>query len=810
MSSTIWKVFLSASFFFLTASGGLLQAATITVTNTNDSGVGSLRQAISDANTMAGSDIIEFNIPITDPNFVDVDSTMVGGDAAADVYVITPLSALPPLNDATGGTLVDGPAQTSFGGDTNPFGPEIVLDGFLAGFGVSGLTLTSDGNQIFGLNIQSFDAAAIFISGTTTGSNNNWVAANYVGTDATGTIARANNVGNFVLGAMPVIGESNIIGTNGDGFADDTERNVISGNNGIGVQLHVLAIQNVVAGNFIGTDRTGTDAIPNGRGVTMSGGAQRNIIGTNGDGVADVAERNIISGNGGGAVEILGDLETNENIVAGNFIGTDVTGTVALGNGVGQGINISSGGPNKGARNRIGTNGDGLADAAERNIISGNFQGVLIGGTGAEQNVVAGNYIGTDVTGTVAMSNLQITVTIGGGAHHNRVGTNGDGLADDVERNIISAGETNGVSIQDTGTDENVVAGNLIGTDVTGTVAMGNQFFGVIIHSGASLNRIGTNADGVADAAERNVISANGLDGVRVDGTGNVIAGNLIGTDVTGTTALANAQNGVLVNKEDNTIGGTTTGAGNTIAFNGLDGVFVAFGTGNAILSNSIFSNTNLGIDLGLNGVTLNDSGDGDAGPNNLQNFPDVTFATTGGVQGTLNSTPNTTFLLEFFANSACDSSGFGEGETFLGSTMVTTDGSGNTGFSAFFPVPLGAFVTATATDPDNNTSEFSECDVKIEDQDGDGIPDGEDACPNSNLSSTVVIDGCDSGVTNHLLEGGCTISDLIAECAAGANNHGQFVSCVSHLTNGLKKDGVITGMEKGAIESCAAQADIP
>ncbi len=133
------------------------------------------------------------------------------------------------------------------------------------------------------------------------GSNNNWAAANYIGTDATGTVVRANNLSNFALGAIHVIGESNVIGTNGDGFADDTERNIISGNNRDGVLLHVLAIQNVVAGNFIGTDRTGTVAIPNGRGVSMSGGAQANIVGTNGDGVADVAERNVVSGNGGGS-----------------------------------------------------------------------------------------------------------------------------------------------------------------------------------------------------------------------------------------------------------------------------------------------------------------------------------------------------------------------------------------------------------------------------------------------------------------------------------------------------------------------------
>ena len=112
--------------------------------------------------------------------------------------------------------------------------------------------------------------------------------------------------------------------------------------------------------------------------------------------------------------------------------------------------------------------------------------------------------------------------------------------------------------------------------------------------------------------------------------------------------------------------------------------------------------------------MTPNDAGDGDAGANNLQNFPVLTSATSGSttIEGTLNSASNTQFRLEFFANTACDPSGFGEGETFLGSTDVTTDGSGNASFTVTFPatVPVGQFITSTATDPDNNTSEFSQC----------------------------------------------------------------------------------------------------
>lgn len=107
-------------------------------------------------------------------------------------------------------------------------------------------------------------------------------------------------------------------------------------------------------------------------------------------------------------------------------------------------------------------------------------------------------------------------------------------------------------------------------------------------------------------------------------------------------------------------------------------------------------------------------------------------------------------------------------------------------------------------------TSTICEWGDTPEDSDGDGIADNEDDCPNSDLSATVVIDGCGSGVPNTVFPGGCTISDLIAPCAVGASNHGQFVSCVSHVSNDLKNARTITGQQKGAIQSCAAQADIP
>ncbi len=322
-------------------------------------------------------------------------------------------------------------------------------------------------------------------------------------------------------------------------------------------------------------------------------------------------------------------------------------------------------------------------------------------------NTIEGNFIGSDLNGTGALGNL-IGVEIF--APNNTVGGTSAGA-----RNVLS-GNTDGILIQGGAATDNLVQGNLIGTDITGTVDLGNSDSGIVI-LGASNNITG----GIVSGA-RNVISGNGpLAGggtgmVMAGGaTANVVQGNFIGTDVTGTTSLGNSRDGVFITgSSNNIVGGTTAGISNTISHNGGDGVWVSSGTGNAILGNSIFSNGGLGIDLGQDGVTLNDTGDADTGANNLQNFPVLTSATSGSttIEGTLNSTANTTFRLEFFSSSSCDPSGNGEGETFPGFKDVTTDGSGNASFTANFvtTVTVGDVVTATATDPGNNTSEFSAC----------------------------------------------------------------------------------------------------
>ncbi|MBI3461499.1 MAG: choice-of-anchor D domain-containing protein, partial [Planctomycetes bacterium] len=680
-----------------------LRISTIVVVNTNDSGPGSLRQAILDANASPGLHTIVFNIPATDADFVDVDSALPGGDAEPDAYVITPLSALPALTDST---IIDARTQTSFGGDTNPFGPEIVLDGsgVAAGSGLAGLIVQASNSAVYGLNIQRFRREEIRISNVT----NIVVAGNYVATDATGSIAAAGD------GPSVTVTNSSKVTIGGSSSVD---RNVVisSGTNGIAIDL-LDSSENWVAGNRIGTNATGTMAIGHVyMGISIVRG-QRNVIGTNGDGFNDETEGNLISGISTKAVSISAAFgDASGNVVAGNLIGVNADGSTAIPNG-GVGVFISGGVSNT----RIGTNGDGVSDFAERNVISANrLGGIVLKGSG---NVVAGNLIGTDAAGMTAISNRSTGVSIDAGASDNRIGTNGDGLSDDAERNVIAGTTANsGVLISGIGTSGNVVAGNLIGTNAMATAAIGNTLAGVAIAQGASNNLVGTNGDGINDSVEGNVISGN-ADGVSITtgANNNIVAGNHIGTDPSGAIALGNLRGVSIRAAQNNTIGGTEPRAGNIIAFNRDTGVVITntSAAGNAIRGNRIHHNDELGIDLGdnvtSNGVTPNDLGDPDAGPNNLQNFPELTSSTIVGsrltMMGTLNSNPSARYTIEFFANRAADDSGYGEGEVFLGATTVMIGPDGYANFIQRFTGDFDdyRFITATATDAAGNTSEFS------------------------------------------------------------------------------------------------------
>jgi hypothetical protein len=255
------------------------------------------------------------------------------------------------------------------------------------------------------------------------------------------------------------------------------------------------------------------------------------------------------------------------------------------------------------------------------------------------------------------------------------------------------------------------IEGNFIGTDPSGTVDLGNFSQGVATFSGTTNDTVGGTA-----LAARNLISGNGSAGVGINAgsTGVKVLGNLVGTQKDGTTPLANASVGVLINDGTN-----NTVSGNTIAFNERDGVSINDVTdaipnnanGNSVLSNSIFSNGELGIDLDFDSPDPNDAGDADSGANNLQNKPVISSAKTVSgkttIKGKLNSTANKTYTIQLFSNP----SGTNEGKKRIGEKSITTDGSGNRSFT-FSPatkVSVGQTITATATrNSTGDTSEFS------------------------------------------------------------------------------------------------------
>ncbi|MEG3909054.1 DUF4347 domain-containing protein, partial [Microcoleus sp. w2-18aC6] len=572
----------------------------------------------------------------------------------AGVQTIAPLTALPNINVPT---IIDGTSQPGFAGT-----PLIQLDG--ANAVDTGLSLAgSGGSTLRGLIINRFTNSGISLQ-----SNGNTLVGNYIGINATDTAAPN------LFGVLVQSGSGNIIGGPNPG-----DRNVISGNTANGIAIIGGTGGNQMLGNYIGTNAAGTAALPNAVfGIAVQSGSGNIIGGTN------PGDRNIISGNTADGITIVGG--TGGNQVLGNYIGTNAAGTLALPNTSGVSIN-------------------GLpSNTISGNVISGNsIHGAAILGAGAIGNTLTGNFIGTNAIGSAALPNAAFGVSIEGGANNNIVG--GTTLA---ARNIIS-GNSNGVGLSGPTTTGNTLTGNFIGTNVSGNAALPNTGVGVVIQGGANNNIVG----GTTPAA-RNIISGNSNgNGLSLSGpstTGNSLFGNFIGVGFDGTSPVPNITGVLIDGAINNAIGGTAAGQGNTIANNLGSAVNIIAGTGNSIQNNSIFANLGLGIDLGNNGITANDAGDADTGANNLQNTPVLTTATASAgsvtVAGTFNSTPSTTFTLQFFANTPPGT----QGQTFIASIPVTTDAAGNAAFNQTFPaaVTAGQLITATATDTTSNTSEFS------------------------------------------------------------------------------------------------------
>ncbi len=686
--------------------------ATHWVLNTADAGPLSLRQAILDSNSDPSTPrFIKFSI------------------GSGSCQTISPLSALPPVTQPV---TIDGTTQPGSGGL-----PAIQLTGVTAGV-ANGLLIQTSNTIVKGLVINSFAGGdGILITSAGALLTNDVITNNYIGTDCTGTTAVStsgsplgNGNGVVLTGAVM----NSLIGRIVGGA-----KNLISGNGQSGIQIGPGQVSGIhVEGNYVGTDVTGTTAfdslgnpLGNGTGVFLVAGATSNVIGGGAplSGVCDAA-CNLVSGNLSDGISLFGSSgAVMSNMVHGNYVGTDVTGTTTF----------------DGSGNRLGNDRHGvlLFDRASNNtiadnLLSGNFaDGFVIGasssttvGTG---NVVQGNFIGTDRTGTTAydsggnpLGNLRHGVSLHDGAQNNTVGGVAFGAG-----NVISGNAVDGINFDDEGiapVGKNLVEGNYIGTDVTGTLVsspsgypLGNGFLSgggngvdlAFTTFGDPGNTIGGTAFGAG-----NVISGNVNDGVLIVGgrtVGTLVQGNYIGTDVTGTQAVdangfsfGNGNNGVeIAGSSNNLIGGTVGGAANVIANNGIFtgtgvGVLVSGSAaiGNGIRQNSIYQQNTSPTPIGIVSPFQ---------PPPVLMSPATYIPGTGPlmVSGTVAAPAGST--LEFFANSAPPATDC-EGQLYLGSAPAAAV------FTATLPgvIPPGFdWVSATVTTPSpgfGNTSPFSNC----------------------------------------------------------------------------------------------------
>ena len=509
--------------------------STYLVTTTADTGAGSLRQAIMDANNHKGADTIHFAI-------------------GSGSKTIKPSTGLPSLGD---GTTLDATSQPGYAGK-----PLIVIDGANAG-SADGLKITGSGVVVRGLVIDHFGGSGILILG----KGGNRIAGNYIGTDSSGSIDAGNHAHGIIIQSP-----SNTIGG-----TKASDRNVISGNDMAGVFVYTSAAHNnVILGNFIGTAASGLVKLGNSvTGVQINGGAN-NWIGAGAKGA-----RNVISGNGTDGVLIV-NAGSTLNVVQQNFIGTDATGEKALGNGrygieisqpnnvvggTGRAGNLISGNGaagvvlflssaygNRVQGNSIGVDFSGTKDlgnkgrgveftngahdsrvggdtAAERNVISGNDNGGVGFYSSSSMNVLTGNYIGTNSAGSGAIANTGAGVTVTDGAGTNFIGERHAG-------NLISGNSKEGVCLT-SGTKGTVVWGNYIGTDATGKHKIANGADGIFVAS--SGNQIGGKKKGTG-----NLIAGNGGNAVSFVGShGNLVSRNIVGVNVDGA-ALPNAKKNVI------------------------------------------------------------------------------------------------------------------------------------------------------------------------------------------------------------------------------------------------------------------------
>jgi hypothetical protein len=669
----------------------LLQGAPLMVTTNADSGPGSLRQAIIDSNASAGPNTIDFNLP-------------------ADKRTIQPLSPLPTI---TTPVVIDGTSQPGYSGS-----PLVVLMGGPTTT-ATGLAITGGSSTIKGLALNSFQTTALELD-----SNNNIVQGNFVGTSPTGGAPSGASEGTGIT----ISGNHNTIGG-----TTAAARNIISGNQTSGIEIIFMDTQrsagnNVIEGNYIGTDASGTVAVPNLDGVdvnsaSMSVGSGQNTIGGTATGTG-----NVISGNSryGVLLAAISDVGTFDNVVEGNLIGTNAAGSAAVPNAAvgitfGGGNGDTIGGTTAGAGNLISGNGDfGIVATSGDLLIEGNKIGTdlvgtvaipngldgvylvgahditvggIIPGTGnlisgngrfgvfllgqptasgvapCSNNLIEGNIIGLG-QGAGGLPNADDGVALFAGAVNNEIG---DPLPD--AGNLISGNGRFGIYLNGTGTAGNLIRHNRIGTSVDATFGQGNTLDGIAVFAGPSNNTIGGNFGGAG-----NIISGNGRDGVFLAnaGSGNLIDGNSIGTSGDGTKAVGNSGNGIALESVTNTtIGGTISEAANLISGNTEGIVMIGAGASANVVEGNFIGTDKTGAAALANTVFGVDVQAGASG--------NIIGGTAGGTGNTIAFNGRTGAII---GNSAADTTTIGDsilGNSFFGNVMLGID-LGNNGQTANTP----------------------------------------------------------------------------------------------------------------------------
>lgn len=523
--------------------------------------------------------------------------------------------------------------------------PLIVINGASAG-SADGVTISSSLSVLRALAIVEFGGNGVKISGESTPVVGNIIA---------GCVIRDNSLSGILVTGESV--ENTLIGG-----TDLRDRNLIGGNGGSGITIGPKARGTHVVGNFIGVGNDGRRAMGNGdSGISIVEAANTAIGGT------QQGAGNVISANARHGIHVRSSSGTR---IQGNRIGLSATGIESVGNG-GDGVLVSG---------EVTNTLVGGMSVAARNLISGNGGNgvVLLGGSTV---TVQGNYIGTDIEGEKAVGNARAGLLIDRGSQNNLIGGVLEGSG-----NLISGNLGAGIQVSQN-SQGNQILGNWIGINSMGQSPLSNGGDGISI-SGGNTNQIGGN-----EAGARNIISGNVGDGIRlINASNNRILNNLIGTDATGTSPLPNVGNGVGIYSLEG-LASHNVIMTNVIAHNGGAGVkVIGPGIGNRLSQNSIFSNAGLGIDRG--GQTL---------------LPRITSAlnnqgesiTLRGVYPT--AAPAGATIEIFLAEP--DPSGRGEGRTFLTSAKADAQGVFTATVSG---IANGDWITATATDFQGDTSEFS------------------------------------------------------------------------------------------------------